>query len=292
MKKLLIAAAAIAVGGACMAEAIESANVVGYTTVTFAAGDRYVICGIPFDSTTDTEGIDIQSILPTNPFESGWTGGTGAGNADTIQFWVGGQYKDLYLYNSTLTATRFVNQRGKWMNPASVPDASWGTPGAISSLKLKPGMSFWIRRASGTQTESRSLTLSGQVVVSSANATHVVAPGYNLFTSGYSGGFALNNDYINWLTLGAVGGTGAGNADTIQFWVNGQYKDIYLYNSTLTATRFVNQRGKWMNPASVPDASWGTPGAISSKVVQPGEGFWYRHRGEGFTFTENKPYDL
>ena len=53
MKKLLIAAAAIAVGSACMADAIESANVVGYSTVTFAAGDRYVICGIPFDNTAD-----------------------------------------------------------------------------------------------------------------------------------------------------------------------------------------------------------------------------------------------
>ena len=278
-------------GAVGFGEEISSQNVVGYTTVTFAAGDRYVICGIPFDNTADAEGLSIQDLVP-DPLNNGWTGGTSINNADTIQFWADGQYKSLYLYNSTLTATRFVNQRGKWMNPSAVPDPSWGTAGAISSLKLTPGMSFWIRRAPGTETEEKTLTLSGQVVTSSANATHTVVNGYNLFTSGYTGGFALNNDYINWMTLGAVGGTSINNADTIQFWANGQYKSLYLYNSTLTATRFVNQRGKWMNPSAVPDASWGTAGAISAKVVQPGEGFWYRHRGEGFTFTENKPYDL
>ena len=211
MKKLLIAAAAIAVGSACMADAIESANVVGYTTVTFAAGDRYVICGIPFDNTADPEGLSIQDLIP-DPLNNGWTGGTGAANADTIQFWAHGGYVNLFLYNSTLTASTFVARRGKWINPATVPDSSWGTKSQISTLKLKPGMSFWIRRAPGTETESKTVTLSGQVVTSSANATHTVVNGYNLFTSGYTGGFALNNSYINWLTLGAVGGTGAANA--------------------------------------------------------------------------------
>ena len=295
MKKLLIAAAAIAVGSACMADAIESANVVGYTTVTFAAGDRYVICGIPFDNTADPEGLSIQDLIP-DPLNNGWTGGTGAGNADTIQFWANGQYVNLYLYNSTLTASTFVARRGKWINPGSnmLPDSSWGTGGQVSALKLKPGMSFWIRRAAGTETEAKTVTLSGQVVTGSVNATHTIVNGYNLFTSGYTGGFALNNDYINWLELGAVGGTGAGNADTIQFWNNGQYVNLYLYNSTLTASTFVARRGKWINPGSnmLPDSSWGTGGQISTKVVQPGEGFWYRHRGSGFTFTENKAYDL
>ena len=291
MKKLMFALVA-AGAAAVMAEGeIESANVVGYTTVTFAAGDRYVICGIPFDNTADAEGLSIQDLVP-DPLNNGWTGGTGAGNADTIQFWANDQYVNLYLYNSTLTASTFVARRGKWINPGAVPDASWGTKGQVSELKLKPGMSFWIRRAAGTETEAKTVTLSGQVVTSSANATHTIVNGYNLFTSGYTGGFALNNDYINWLTIGAVGGTGAANADTIQFWNNGQYVNLYLYNSTLTASTFVARRGKWINPGAVPDASWGTKGQVSTKVVQPGEGFWYRHRGEGFTFTENKPYDL
>ena len=295
MKKLMFALVA-AGAAAVMAEGeIESANVVGYTTVTFAAGDRYVICGIPFDNTADAEGLSIQDLVP-DPLNNGWTGGLNANSADTIQFWANGQYVSLYLYNSTLTASTFVARRGKWINPASalLPDSSWGSGGQISALKLKPGMSFWIRRAPGTETDAKTVTLSGQVVTSSANATHTVVNGYNLFTSGYTGGFALNNGYIDWMALGAVGGLNANSADSIQFWNNGQYVTLYLYNSTLTASTFVARRGKWINPASalLPDSSWGSGGQISTKVVQPSEGFWYRHRGEGFTFTENKPYDL
>ena len=291
MKKLMFALVA-AGAAAVMAEGeIESANVVGYSTVTFAAGDRYVICGIPFDNTLDAEGLSIQDLVP-DPLNNGWTGGLNANSADCIQFWAGGQYATLYLYNSTLTASTFVARRGKWINPGTVPDASWGTKSQISELKLKPGMSFWIRRAPGTETNAKTVTLSGQVVTSSDNATHTVVNGYNLFTSGYTGGFALNNDYINWMQLGAVGGLNANSADRIQFWNNGQYVTLYLYNSTLTASTFVARRGKWINPGVIPDASWGTKSQISEKVVQPGEGFWYHHRGEGFTFTENKPYDL
>ena len=135
---------------------------VGYTTVTFAAGDRYVICGIPFDNTADPEGLSIQDLVP-DPLNNGWTGGGNANVADAIQFWHNGQYVTLYLFNSTATSSAALARKGKWINPAA-------------------GM--------------------------------------------------------------------------------------------------------------LPDSSWGTGSQPSAKVVQPGEGFWYRHRGEGFTFTENKPYDL
>ena len=265
----------------------------GYTTVTFAAGDRYVICGIPFDNTADPEGLSIQDLVP-DPLNNGWTGGN-ANSADTIQFWANGTYVNLYLFDTTATSSAALARKGKWINPASalLPDASWGTGGQPSSLKLRPGMSFWIRRAAGTETEAKTVTLSGQVVTSSANASHTIVNGYNLFTSGYTGGFALNNGYIDWLTLGAVGGN-ANTADTIQFWANGTYVNLYLFDTTATSTAALARKGKWINPASalLPDASWGTGGQPTAKVVQPGEGFWYRHRGSGFTFTETKPYDL
>ena len=274
---------------------ISSANVVGYTTVTFAAGDRYVICGIPFDNTADAAGLSIQDLVP-DPLNNGWTGGGSANNADAIQFWNNGQYVTLYLFNSTATSSAAMARKGKWINPAAamLPDASWGNGSQPSALKLKPGMSFWIRRAPGTESEAKTVTLSGQVVTSSGNATHTVVNGYNLFTSGYTGGFALNNDYINWMQLGAVGGGSANNADSIQFWNNGQYVTLYLFNSTATSSAAMARKGKWINPAAamLPDASWGNGSQPSTKIVQPGEGFWYRHRGEGFTFTENKPYDL
>ena len=144
MKKLMFALVAAGAAAFMAKGEIESANVVGYTTVTFAAGDRYVICGIPFDNTADAEGLSIQDLVP-DPLNNGWTGGTGAASADTIQFWSDGQYYNLYLYNSTLTATRFVAQRGKWMNPATIPDASWGTKGAISEKVVQPGEGFWYR---------------------------------------------------------------------------------------------------------------------------------------------------
>ena len=162
MKKLMFALVA-AGAAAVMAEGeIESANVVGYSTVTFAAGDRYVICGIPFDNTADAEGLSIQDLVP-DPLNNGWTGAANAANADQIQFWNNGNYVTLYLNDNTGTSSAALARKGKWINPAA-------------------GM--------------------------------------------------------------------------------------------------------------LPDASWGTGSQPTTKVVQPGEGFWYRHRGEGFTFTENKPYDL
>ena len=295
MKKLMFALVA-AGAAAVMAEGeIESANVVGYSTVTFAAGDRYVICGIPFDNTADPEGLSIQDLVP-DPLNNGWTGGSSANNADAIQFWANGKYVTLHLFNTTATTSAALARKGKWINPGAsmLPDASWGTGSQPSALKLKPGMSFWIRRAPGTETEAKTLTLSGQVVTSSANATHTVVEGYNLFTSGYTGGFPLNNGYIDWMQLGAVGGSSANNADSIQFWANGKYVTLYLFNSTATTTAALARKGKWINPGAsmLPDASWGTGSQPSTKVVQPGEGFWYRHRGSGFSFTETKPYDL
>ena len=223
---------------------------------------------------------------------NGWTGAGNAANADQIQFWHNGNYVTLYLNDNTGTSSAALARKGKWINPGTVPDASWGTKSQPSELKLTPGMSFWIRRAAGTETNAKTVTLSGQVVTSSANATHTVVNGYNLFTSGYTGGFALNNSYINWLTLGAVGAGNAANSDQIQFWNNGNYVTLYLNDNTGTSSAALARKGKWINPGTVPDASWGTKSQPSEKVVQPGEGFWYRHRGSGFTFTENKAYDL
>ena len=144
MKKLMFALVAAGAAAFMAKGEIESANVVGYTTVTFAAGDRYVICGIPFDNTADAEGLSIQDLVP-DPLNNGWTGGTSINNADTIQFWSDGNYVSLYLYNSTLTASAAVARKGKWINPATVPDSSWGTKGQVSEKVVQPGEGFWYR---------------------------------------------------------------------------------------------------------------------------------------------------
>ena len=96
MRKLMFALVAAGAAAFMAKGEIESANVVGYTTVTFAAGDRYVICGIPFDNTADPEGLSIQDLVP-DPLNNGWTGGGSANNADAIQFWNNGQYVTLAM---------------------------------------------------------------------------------------------------------------------------------------------------------------------------------------------------
>ena len=308
MKKLVTIAMAL-VAGLALADGVESANVVGYTTVSLQAGQQYQLIGIPFESVENREnganqGIPVQDLFP-DPIGQGFLPGTSAGLADRLQFWQGSSYFDLYLNSNTVNSATFKARVNKWCNNGTVPDASWGAGGAASTKTLTPGTAFWIRRYMGTDAApiargAQTLTIAGQVVVSDP-VNREISNQYTLLSSSFSGPFVPNPDVagtgeaIDWIGLGAHPGTSAGLADRLQFWQGTSYFDLYLNSNTVNSATFKARVNKWCNNGTVPDASWGAGGAPSIKKVEPGVGFWYRRYNAdepAWQFPQAQPYTL
>ena len=271
----------------------------GYTQVTCPAGQQYIMLGVPFDCPTNVvDGFAMDDLFP-DAIHNGFKGGTGGTSADYLQFWNGSGYTVLYLYDSTLTTAAAKRNQGHWINPARVPDASWGTAGRPTTHKVKPGDAFWLVR--NQYENAATYTFAGQVVAAqSGTKTRTIAPGYNLIAGSFSAPFIPNPDLavegtkIDWLAKGVQGGTGGTTADYLQFWNGSGYTVLYFYDSTLTTAAAKRNQGYWINPARVPDASWGQAGRPSTVVYPAGMGFWYvRQESAGSVdITIDQPYAL
>ena len=109
---------------------------------------------LPFDPIggEGTE-ISIQDVFQ-NPLDS-FKGGTAAGNSDQLMFWDNQSatpgYQCLYMCNA-VAATR----HGKWINATGAP-SSWGAGNQPTTLKIKGGTAFWIKRyiAPGTDKKDK-----------------------------------------------------------------------------------------------------------------------------------------
>ena len=132
--------------------------------------------------------------------------------------------------------------------------------------------------------------------------TRTITTGYNLIAGSFSSPFVPNPDKatkedgttpygakIDWLTKGCKGGTAGGSADRLEFWNGSGYTSLYLYSGTDSA-----KQGYWINPARVPDSSWGTRGQPTKVKIPAGTGFWYvRQEAEGeLNLTIDQPYTL
>ena len=308
MKKLVTAACALV---AASAFAVESANVVGYTTVSLQDGQEYQLLGIPFESVSNREngenlGIPVQDLFP-DPIGQGFVPGTAAAYADKLQFWkTSGGYFELYLNSNTLASATFKARVNKWCNGGVLPDASWGTANNASTKTLTPGMAFWIKRYMGTASAPiargpQTFTISGQVVVSDPVNREISAQ-YTLLSSAFSGPFVPNPDLagtgeaIDWIGLGAHPGTAAAYADKLQFWKDsGGYFELYLNSNTLASATFKARVNKWCNGGVLPDASWGTANNPTIKKIDPGVGFWYRRYDAtepAWNLPQSQPYTL
>ena len=265
---------------------------------------------MPFDG-INGGAIDMADVFP-EPLNS-FKAGVAAAYSDQIMFWYKGAYKSLYLFSNPNVATR----HGKWINPASVPGSSWGTANQPTKLKIKGGTSFWIKRnvptgtdksdkaAMATALPEKTVTVSGQVVTKQSGvASYAITPAtanagaYTLVAAGFTAPFIPNPDLVDpskpkhdWIADGCKGGTMAAYADQLMLWYNGDYKSLYLFSNPNVTTR----HNRWINPASVPDASWGTANQPSKVQIQPTQGFWYfRQKGQTgeLTFKVQQPYSL
>ncbi len=243
---------------------IESANIVGYNTVTIKAG-QYNMFSVNFEDISDTEGIDIQSLIPGTT--EGLKGGTLA-TGDQIQVYdaATGNYKVFYL------------QYVEFPVPLKVNNWKWIDGSSPATYKFKNGDAFWYRSQGDVDV---TVSLSGGVSLEASQTIDII-DGYNMIGSAFPANFnpnSLGTEY--WQQSGATGGT-LSTGDQIQIYDSstGNYKVYYLQYVEFPVPLKVNN-WKWIDGSS--------PVASDAEVISVGKGAWYKHSGSGFTLTIPSP---
>ena len=279
MKKLMLAAAALAACAAMADGEIASANVVGYNTITIRPG--WNMFSVNFKDPANTDGISLQELFPgeTMAAKGAKTGG-GATTADSIQVYDPTNSSDPYagtyiLYYTTKAA--FSTRNYKWVKSGSPTD-----------VRFKNGQAFWYKCLGNEPFE---VAISGEVDLT-AEKNVTIGKGWNMIASPFAANFnpnALGTEY--WkakIDAGeAKAGGGATTADSIQIYDASNKSDPYantyiLYYTTKAA--FSTRNYKWVKS--------GVPADANAEFLAPGQGTWYKCLGKGFTLTIPRPYSL
>ena len=131
--------------------------------------------------------------------------------------------------------------------------------------QIVPGMGFWIR---SHQASNQTAAVIGEVLTD-ATVTNSVVHGLQLLAYPYPTPFAIGDLAIS---NSATRGEAPDSADTLYLWdrASQSFKTYYYYTD-----------------GSLIDYSTGNP---ATNTLSPGEAFWYRHVGVGFSWVEAKPY--
>ena len=131
--------------------------------------------------------------------------------------------------------------------------------------RIVPGMGFWIR---SHQSSNQSAVVIGEVLSDPA-ITNAVVTGLQLLAYPYPTPFGISDLA---LSNSATRGEAPDSADTLYLWdrTSQSFKTYYYYTD-----------------GSLIDYSTGNP---ATNLLAPGEAFWYRHVGAGFSWVETKPY--
>ena len=276
MKKLMLAAAALAACAAMADGEIASANVVGYNTITIRPG--WNMFSVSFKDPSNENGIALQDLFPGEAMAAkGAKAGGGATTADSIQVYdaVQSKYSDTYILYYTSKGSN-TSRNYKWLKGSTVSD----------EVRFTNGQAFWYKSLA---TEPFTTTVSGEVDLSSSK-TVTILPGWNMIGHPYAGNFnpnALGTEY--WkakIDAGeAKAGGGATTADSIQIYdaSAGKYSDTYVLYYTSKGTN-TTRNYKWIKGSTVPDGS--------AEFLSVGKGTWYKCLGDGFTLTIPRPYSL
>ena len=279
MKKLMLAAAALAACAAMADGEISSENIVGYNTITIRPG--WNMFSVNFKDPSNTEGIAIQDLFPGEAMAAkGAKTGGGATSADSIQVYdasnASNPYEGTYiLYYTTKAALSSRNY--KWIKGSAPTDA-----------RFKNGQAFWYKCLGSEPFE---VAISGEVELTTEKDITIL-PGWNMIASPFAANFnpnALGTEY--WKAKVDAGearaGGGATTADSIQIYdasnTSNPYENTYiLYYTTKAALSSRNY--KWIKGS--------TPLDPSADCLAPGQGTWYKCLGDGFTLTIPRPYSL
>ena len=260
LQKALLVTLSVIVFGCILASVAQaqtgevySLNVVGFQKVA-APATKLQISSTPFEAADDKLDTVVGAQL---------SGSDSYGTSDNIiMFNPTNQAYENYFIAGGIGDPQYD---GKWFTQSLQP--------ATNAL-IPPGRGFWIRsRQSVTQT----VVFAGDVLSINAVTNHVY-PGLQLLSYPYSTAILLNNTTFS---NGAVGSDAFGTSDNILLWnVDTQQYINYFIAGGIGDPQY---DGKWFTQALQP---------ATNVYLQPGQGFWYRHRGSGFNWVEQKPYTL
>ena len=234
---------------------VYSLNVVGFQKVT-APASRLQISATPFDQANPNIDSAVGAQL---------TGSDAYGVSDNILLWnVQGQAYSNYFIAGGVGEP----YDGHWFTPALQPATNF-------PANLYPGRAFWIRsRQAFTQT----VVFAGSLVSANCVTTRIPS-GLSLLGYPYSAAIKLNDTAFS---NGACGGDSFGSSDNILKW--DAERQMFVNYFLAGDVGLPEYNWKWIIPQGL---------VVASNVyLQPGEGFWYRHRGSGFDWVETRPYSV
>ena len=266
MKKLMIAATAAFC--ATVGFSLESANIVGYNTVTLT--EKWTILGVNF---TGVDG-NAMSINDAIPYAEGMVKGANVNTADQIQIQDGnGGYNTYYMSNGKNAKGGTVDGlEGKWAKAGTT------TP---STDTVKNGTAFWYCRTTVAAGDpSLTLTIAGAVSLL-ASSDKQISETWVHIANPYPAELALNDGIP--FTTGMTKGANINDADQIQIQDGaGGYVTYYMSNGKNAKGGTVDGlEGKW--------AKAGTTTATTDSIPV-GKGAWFCRKGsEAITLTIANP---
>ena len=178
MKKLMFVAA-VAAGLVAFGDGIESANTVGYNTVSVAANTWYM-AGVQFTDTATGTGISLQDFVKGD-FEGKVFWDDEMAIAPMVQIYGASGYTAYYYFVDAADGSDEVTA---WAN---------GDGDAVD-VTLTPGQALWFKNP----TAARSVTFAGQVLAAGTKDITCTAGAWNMIANPYPTELALNGDKVTW----------------------------------------------------------------------------------------------
>ena len=265
MKKLMVAAAVAL--SAMVGFSVESANIVGYQTLTIKPG--WNMLAVNFKDVNNTDGILLNDLFlgtgdeATCPFHADGNVNT----ADNIQIFNADTqgYTTYFLYYTTKTTSSLVARKYRW-----------NEGNAVTTKRIHNGDSMWFLSRSASDVQ---MNISGEVELA-AVSNITIKTGWNMIGSFFPDGWKVNDDATGytqefWEHSGAHADGNVNTADNIQVFnaATQGYTTYFLYYTTKTTSSLVARKYRWNVGNS----------AVEGSVMEPGQGAWYLHRGSGFT---------
>ena len=244
---------------------IESANVVGYNTITI--DKQYNLIGVNFQS-VDGKALSIQdAIVPSDKM----TQGNAITVADQIQIQnATGGYVMYYLSNGTAGKASYPATKGKWVLATA--------PSTPTTDTIPTGTGFWFI-TKDAPAEPFTISVAGSVLMSTSEAKDLTTQ-YSIVANPYPVDIPLNGGVV------AENGT-QGNAITVADQIQiqnstGGYTMYYLSNGTAGKASYPATKGKWVLATA--------PSTATTDKVPAGAGVWFIRKSDSTTkLTFNNP---
>jgi len=272
MKKLMFAGIAALCATVAVADGIESANVVGYQSITI--DKQYTILGCNFKNADNS----VYAISNFIPYVSGMVTAKAATGADQIQVrQPDTTYKIYFMCNGYYgkgAGTYYPNLDQQWVSAS--------TPGSVTTDTISNGTGFWFIRPTASF-EPITLTVAGGVETLDVS-TKTLEQQYNIIANPYPVDLPVTNiPYAS----GMVTAKAATGADQIQVrQPDTTYKIYFMCNGYYgkgAGTYYPNLDQQWVAAAA--------PGSVTTDTIPAGAGFWYikGNASADVTLTFNSP---